>query len=669
MKDDARVKNAEERKKEFEERELSKRRRKDEKKEEKKRKEEERPEDGEAKRRREEKEKEEKKRKEEAEETNGEVKRRRELNEPSSSNSKRPDLGDMDIGEVKVEIDQWVCEITTAVDQQFDNEKTEEVEEDPEEESEVGSPQEHLSLKEVHEARDEEMEFLNKRKIWCERTVKECFEKTGKAPVSVRWVDVRKGSGEVRSRLVARDFKGGEKGRDDLFAATPPLEAKRLLVSRAVTRRKDRKKRKLRFIDVKKAHLNPECHEDVYIELPEEAGRPKGVCGKLRYWLYGFRKAASAWEDFYADKFKEAGFMRGRGCGVLFSHHLRDLQCVVHGDDFTFCGLEEDLEWITELMKTWFEIKVRATLGPEDKDDKEVVILGRILRWKDWGIEWEADPKHRKTIMDYFGFKEGHTDGISINGDKDRKEDEEFEREEVDSYEATSFRGLVARVNFLSQDCPELQYPAKELSREMSSPKVGSWKRLKKVARFMVKRRRVVWRFEWQAEVDTVEVYSDSDWGGKVGSRKSTSGGAILMGKHCIKTWSSTQGATALSSAEAEFYALVEAVLRAKGLITVAMELGFADLRTEVKAATDSSAAKSFVSRRGLGKMKHIEIRDLWLQEEVLKGQVEVMKVKGTENPADLMTKYLGLTEIIERLAYLNLRLSVSGQDDNTLTK
>ena len=127
------------------------------------------------------------------------------------------------------------------------------------------------------------------------------------------------------------------------------------------------------------------------------------------------------------------------------------------------------------------------------------------------------------------------------------------------------------------------------------------------------------------------------------------------MGKHCIKTWSTTQGAVALSSAEAEFYALVEAVLRAKGLITVALELGFTSLRTEVKAATDSSAAKSFLSRRGLGKMKHIEVRDLWLQEEVLKGQVEVMKVLGTENPADLMTKFLNVAEIRARLAYLNL--------------
>jgi hypothetical protein len=193
----------------------------------------------------------------------------------------------------------------------------------------------------------------------------------------------------------------------------------------------------------------------------------------------------------------------------------------------------------------------------------------------------------------------------------------------------------------------------KELSREMSSPTIGSWKRLEKTARFLVKRTRVVWRFEWQTEADTVETYSDSDWGGRVGSRKSTSGGALMLGKHCIKTWSSTQGAAAL-----------EAMLRAKGLVTMATELGFTNLRTEVKAATDSSAAKSFVSRRGLAKMKHIEVHDLWLQEEVLKGVVEAMKVRGNENPADLMTKYLNLTEIKDRLAYLNLQLFESGRKD-----
>ena len=47
----------------------------------------------------------------------------------------------------------------------------------------------------------------------------------GKGPTSVKWVDTDKGPGEemlIRSRLVARDFKGSDKNRDDLFAGTPP---------------------------------------------------------------------------------------------------------------------------------------------------------------------------------------------------------------------------------------------------------------------------------------------------------------------------------------------------------------------------------------------------------------------------------------------------------------
>ena len=75
---------------------------------------------------------------------------------------------------------------------------------------------------------------------------------------------------DVRCRLVGRDFKGGERGRDDLFAETLPLEAKRMLVSKAATRRWDGRWRKLLFLDVRKAHLNAVCEEDVYIAWPEE---------------------------------------------------------------------------------------------------------------------------------------------------------------------------------------------------------------------------------------------------------------------------------------------------------------------------------------------------------------------------------------------------------------
>ena len=126
-----------------------------------------------------------------------------------------------------------------------------------------------------------------------------------------------------------------------------------------------------------------------------------------------------------------------------------------------------------------------------------------------------------------------------------------------------------------------------------------------------------------------------------------------MLGGHCIKTWSATQGAYALSSAEAELYGMVEAVTRAKGLATLAQEVGFLGLSNEVRLGTDSSAAKSFVCRRGLGKMRHLEIRDLWLQKEVAEEEQNF----GEEKSTDLMTKILRSEEIKDRLSRMGICL------------
>ena len=142
-----------------------------------------------------------------------------------------------------------------------------------------------------------------------------------------------------------------------------------------------------------------------------------------------------------------------------------------------------------------------------------------------------------------------------------------------------------------------------------------------------------------------------------------------MLGKHCIKTWSSTQGAVALSSAEAEFYAMIEAVIRGKGILNIMLEMGF-KITERIQLFTDSSAAKSFVSRTGLGRMKHLEIRDLWLQREVGLGKVLVNKVEGPRNPADLLTKYLKRWEIELRLKLMGLRIEWSqdfGEEDGDM--
>ena len=271
----------------------------------------------------------------------------------------------------------------------------------------------------------------------------------------------------------------------------------------------------------------------------------------------------------------------------------------VHGDDFTWCGLEEALLWIQALMKSWFEIKVRAMLGPDDKDDKEMILLGRRVRCLEFKVEWEADPNHRRKVLEHFGKDDG-TRALNCNGEKNLK-DEDGDEEELSKEEAKIYRGLAARFNFMSQDCPDLQFPIKPCSREMAKPTRGSWRHLKKVARCLMNVERIVWELELQNEPKFSHTVGDSDWGGNVKDRKPTSGGVWMLGSHCIKTWCASQGAFALSSAEAEFYAMVEAVTRAKGLLTLAKELGWGELSLVVHLGTDSQCSEEFCEPKRIG--------------------------------------------------------------------
>ena len=238
-------------------------------------------------------------------------------------------------------------------------------------------------------------------------------------------------------------------------------------------------------------------------------------------------------------------------------------------------------------------------MGPDEADVKEMSILGRTVKWVTDGITIEADEKHRKKLMDRFGFDDA-TKGVKTNGDKELKE-EEGDSEELVGAEIKEFRGMAATLKYYAQDCPEMQFVVKEVASVMARPTNGSWRKVKRTAEFLVGRKAVVWKFGYQEGVQDIPVYTDSDWDGSREMRKSTTGGALLWRGRCWKTWSATRGAVALSSAEAEFHATVDGVQRAKWAETVARELGRGMLRKEVVLATDAEAAKSFVSRLGVG--------------------------------------------------------------------
>ena len=111
-----------------------------------------------------------------------------------------------------------------------------------------------------------------------------------------------------------------------------------------------------------------------------------------------------------------------------------------------------------------------------------------------------------------------------------------------------------------------------------------------------------------------------------------------MVGSHFIKGWSRTQNHVTLSSAEAELIALVKCTAETLGICAVMRDRG---QEKSSMLYADSSAALAIAKRKGAGKLRHIHISALWIQDIQDREGAQLMKILVTENPADKMTKYL----------------------------
>ena len=128
------------------------------------------------------------------------------------------------------------------------------------------------------------------------------------------------------------------------------------------------------------------------------------------------------------------------------------------------------------------------------------------------------------------------------------------------------------------------------------------------------------------------------------------------MGNHVVKSWSTTQAVIALSSREAEYYGLVKVASHSLGIQAVVGDMG---ITLGINISTDSSAAKGIASRRGLGKMRHIEVNQLWLQDKIAEGIVTLIKILGSGNQADILTKHVSAPILANHIQHLGFRISV----------
>ena len=311
---------------------------------------------------------------------------------------------------------------------------------------------------------------------------------------------------------------------------------------------------------------------EVYVRLPDE-DHEEDMCGKLNKSMYGTRDAASNWETEYVTFMRSCGFEQGKSSPCIFYHRGKDIRAVIYGDDFTLLGSDSALNWFRSSIKVKYEVSIGGRLGPDDGDDKSVRILNRVIEWTDKGISYEADQRHAEIIIKQLEVNDMKP--LSVPGSKAKpKECSDWDLEELEPSQATLFRGLVARANYLSQDRSDIRFAVKSLARWMSKPRNIDMKGLVDLGRYLKNKLRVVNEYQYQKNWKIMDVWTDTDHAGCPWSRKSTSGGVIIFGTHTIKHWSNTQTVISISSGEAEYYGCVRAASTAIGIQSLISDLG-----------------------------------------------------------------------------------------------
>ena len=221
---------------------------------------------------------------------------------------------------------------------------------------------------------------------------------------------------------------------------------------------------------------------------------------------------------------------------------------------------------------------------------------------------------------------------------------------QLNARDGKAFRSIVGLCLYVGRERPDLMFTIKELASAMSCPTVTSLQRLRKMVGYMKFVGDIGVRL--QAPIPgqgkhldgsncqwVLESYGDADWSANKAHRRSTSCGMHFLNNAFVYGSSRSQKTISLSSCESELHSLVSCMC--DGIFIVACAEFVLGEKLEHVQYTDSSSARQLASRQGVGKVRHLSGKILWVQEKVNDGTVNLRQVPTVWNVADIGTKCL----------------------------
>ena len=471
----------------------------------------------------------------------------------------------------------------------------------------------------------------------------------------------RDGKWRRRCRIVAREYRAGAASTADTFSPTASNAAARLVLLLHLLN----PTWVILVLDIKDAYLQVPQQEEVLVTISDWMKRAanigEGIVWRLKRCLPGQRNAATRWYEHLRSILERLGFEFSQHVPALAKHKTKAVWISIHVDDELLAGRREDSLWLVEELEKVFRVEKEGPY-PLNRvgNGEELRYLKRKYVFVEEGIVVQPNEKYIKKLLELYDLGRLKSKATPEHVDL-VKEDKS---KELGPEETKRFRSGLGSVLYLAQDRIDIQYASKCLASSMSKPTQQALKCLKHLILYLsgtanrstllpysTKGKRLITKLNGQEDNDeippgeshVVEAYSDSDWGSlktpEKARRKSTSSGIIVLNGIQVLSFSRTQKATASSSCEAELYALSGTCSEAILIGHLFEFLTGENVRIEIRC--DSSSARQWSQRRGIGRLKHVDVRLCQLQDWVRENTICIGTVKTVLNVADLNTKKL----------------------------
>ena len=492
---------------------------------------------------------------------------------------------------------------------------------------------------------NQEMKSMKDFDVYTEVPIDQCSQEDIDQAIGVRWVKRWKTDTELRMRLVVQGCYQDSSSIDvdSIYASTPSLVTLRLLLVMSLARSWE-----ISLADISTAFLHAAIEDKVHVWPPAEYYPQANCLWRLKRAMYGLRQSPKLWQDHFASTMVRLGFRRCKSDSNLYCHKSRSLYVLAYVDDLLIVGDAKLKKEFIEALSKELLVKITGELKP----NTEHSFLGRKLRHNGDSIDVFMPKRYIDELLELYEMKKVNQVNTTGSSSLKRIEDADVA---LDAKAHSLYRTAVGKLLWLAFVRPDCSYAVKELSRDVKGPTIESLAKLKHLLRYLFGTKDYVLRIkpihmlsDWTSSMDIV-CYVDSDWAGCSKTRKSTSGStAQVLGCDVIHT-SRTQATVALSSGEAELYAIGQGTSEALFLKSLILEAEFAK-KVNMIVYTDSTAGRSIATRFGAGKKtKHVELRYLYMQDLVQSGVLVVRKVSTHLNPADVLTKY-SPTDVLRNL-------------------